>query len=319
MSTSAPAPRYRQIAAELRRRIESGELAPGMRVPSTRAIVDEWGVAMATATRVLTELRHQGLVRAVPGVGTVVDGGRRPARAAPAPRRHGAADVGLSAERIVAAGVAIADAEGLGAVSMRRVASDLDVATMSLYRHVEDKDGLLLQMLDAVFREVRPPVDPPAGWRQRVEIAARLLWDGCRRHPWLASAMSITRPQALAGGLPLSEFLFTALDEIGLDHATTFTAYITLVNYVRGMALNLEMEAEAEADTGVDSEEWLRAQEPALRALAEGDRFPVFTRYVSTEYDFDLDGLFEFGLGRMLDGLAGLRAVRPADAPGPSA
>src|SRR5215469_13876321 len=102
MSTSAPAPRYREIAAELRRRIESGELAPGMRVPSTRAIVDEWGVAMATATRVLTELRHEGLVRAVPGVGTVVDRGRRPARPAPVPRRPGAADVGLSAERIVA-------------------------------------------------------------------------------------------------------------------------------------------------------------------------------------------------------------------------
>ena len=319
MSTSAPKPRYREIAGELRRRIESGELAPGMRVPSTRAIVDEWGVAMATATRVLTELRHEGLVRAVPGVGTVVDGARRPARPGPAPRRHGGADPGLSAERIVTAGVAIADAEGLGALSMRRVASELDVATMSLYRHVEDKDGLLLQMLDAVFREVRPPADPPAGWRPRVEIAARLLWGGCRRHPWLASAMSITRPQALAGGLPLSEFLLTALDELRLDHETTFTAYITLVNYVRGMALNLEMEAEAEAATGVDSEEWLRTQEPALRALIEGDRFPVFTRYVSTEYDFDLDALFEFGLGRMLDGLAGLGAVRPAGAPGPSA
>src|SRR5215469_10913008 len=158
MSTSAPSwsgtPRYQQIAAELRRQIELGELPPGARVPSTRAIVDEWGVAMATATKVLTELRHEGLVRAVPGVGTVVDGGRRPPRPGPAPRRHGVAEPGLSAERIVAAGVAIADAEGLGAVSMRRVANELDVATMSLYRHVQDKDGLLLHMLDAVFRDV---------------------------------------------------------------------------------------------------------------------------------------------------------------------
>src|SRR5215468_11839613 len=92
MSTSAPGrpdgSRYRQIAAELERRIESGELTPGMRVPSTRAIVDEWGVAMATATKVLTELRHQGLVRAVPGVGTLVEGDRRAARGAPAPRRR---------------------------------------------------------------------------------------------------------------------------------------------------------------------------------------------------------------------------------------
>ena len=318
MSTSAPVsaatPRYREIAAELRRQIEAGELTPGMRVPSTRAIVDRWGVAMATATKVLTELRHQGLVRAVPGVGTVVEGDRRPTRGMPAPRRPSSSEGGLTTERIVAAGVAIADAEGLSAVSMRRVASEIGVATMSLYRHVDDKDDLLLQMMDSVFRDWRLPEDPPAGWRPRVEIAARLFWDSCRRHPWLASAMSITRPQPLAGGLPLTEFLLAALDELGFDHQTTFTAYVTLVSFVRGTALNLEMEAEAEAASGVDSEEWLHAQEPRLRAIVEAGRFPVFTRYVSQDYDFSLDELFEFGLSRMLDGLAALHADRPTEA-----
>jgi len=275
-------------------------------VPSTRAIVDEWGVAMATATKVLTELRHQGLVRAVPGVGTVVEGDRRGTRAAPPPRRHSSLERGLRSDRIVAAAIAIADAEGLSAVSMRRVANEVGVATMSLYRHVEDKDGLLLQMMDTVFRSWRLPPDPPAGWRPRVEIVARMIWDACRQHPWLASAMSITRPQASAGGLPVSEFLLAALDGLGLDHQATFTAYITLVNYVRGTAMNLELEAEAEAATGVDNEEWLDAQEPKMRAIIDADVFPVFTRYVSQDYDFSLDQLFEFGLARMLDGLAAL-------------
>jgi len=310
MSTSAPSssgtPRYQQIAAELRRQIEAGEFPPGARVPSTRAIVDEWGVAMATATKVLTELRQQGLVRAVPGVGTVVEGDRRGTRAAPSPRRHSTLERGLTSDRIVAAAIAIADTEGLGAVSMRRVANEVGVATMSLYRHVEDKDGLLLQMMDTVFRSWQLPPDPPAGWRPRVEIVARMIWDACRQHPWLASAMSITRPQALAGGLPVSEFLLAALDGLGLDHQTTFTAYITLVNYVRGTAVNLELEAEAEAATGVDNEEWLDAQEPKMRAIIDADVFPTFTRYVSQDYDFSLDQLFEFGLARMLDGLAAL-------------
>ena len=317
MSTSAPSwsgtPRYQQIAAELRRQIELGELPPGARVPSTRAIVDEWGVAMATATKVLTELRHQGLVRAVPGVGTVVEGDRRGTRAAPSPRRHSSLERGLTSDRIVAAAIAIADAEGLGAVSMRRVANEVGVATMSLYRHVEDKDGLLLQMMDTVFRSWRLPPDPPAGWRPRVEIVARMIWDACRQHPWLASAMSITRPQASAGGLPVSEFLLAALDGLGLDHQATFTAYITLVNYVRGTAMNLELEAEAEAATGVDNEEWLDAQEPKMRAIIDADVFPVFTRYVSQDYDFSLDQLFEFGLARMLDGLAALVGGSQAD------
>jgi AcrR family transcriptional regulator len=314
MSTSAPgrdgpAP-YRQIASELRRRIEAGELAPGARVPSTRAIVDEWGVAMATATKVLTELRHQGLVRAVPGVGTVVEADRPGLRAAPPPRRQRAPEGGLTSDRIVAAAIAIADAEGLAAVSMRRVASELGVAPMSLYRHVEDKDGLLLQMMDTLLRSWRLPEDPPPGWRPRVEMVARMIWDACRQHPWLASAMSITRPQASAGGLPVNEFLLAALDELCLDQQTTFTAYIALVNYVRGTAVNLEQEAEAEAASGVGSEEWLDAQEPRMRAIIDPVAFPIFARYVSQPYDFDLDQLFEFGLGRLLDGLAALEGER---------
>jgi AcrR family transcriptional regulator len=312
MSTSAPgqggpAP-YQQIAAELRRRIEAGELVPGARVPSTRAIVDEWGVAMATATKVLTELRHQGLVRAVPGVGTVVEGDRPATRPVPSPRRQRVPEGGLTSDRIVAAGIAVADAEGLGAVSMRRVATEVGVAPMSLYRHVEDKDDLLLQMMDAVFRSWRPPADPPPGWRPRVEIVARRIWDACRQHPWLASAMSITRPRASPGGLPVNEFLLAALDDLHLDHQTTFTAFITLVNYVRGTAVNLELEAEAEATSGVDSEEWLDAQEPRMRAIIDPDAYPVFNRYVSRPYDFDLNQLFEFGLGRLLDGLAAFEA-----------
>jgi AcrR family transcriptional regulator len=189
---------------------------------------------------------------------------------------------------------------------MRRVANEIGVATMSLYRHVEDKEDLLLQMMDAVFEGWDLPSDPPAGWRARLELAARAFWDACRRHPWLASAMSITRPQALASALPFSEFLLATLDELGLDHQTTFTAYITLISYPRGVALNLEMEAEAQAATGVDNEEWMDAQEPTLRALVESGRFPVFERYVSREYDFSLDELFEFGLQRILDGLAAL-------------
>src|SRR5262249_38980181 len=235
----------------------------------------------------------------------------RPTRAASPPRRQSRSEGGLTSERIVAAGVAIADAEGLGAVSMRRVASEIGVATMSLYRHGGDKDDLVLHMLDRVFRGRQPPAHPPAGWRPRVEIAARLVWDAFRRHPWLASTMSITRPQALAGGLPLSEFLLATLDELGLDHQTTFTAYIALFSFVRGIAMNLEMEAEAEAVSGVDSEEWLHAQEPRLRAIVDAGNFPVFLRHVSQDYDFSLDELFEFGLSRMVDGLAALLDERP--------
>ena len=69
-------PPYAQIAAELRDQINNGTLAPGDRVPSTREITQRWGVAMATATKALAALRQEGIVRPVPGVGTVVGGAR---------------------------------------------------------------------------------------------------------------------------------------------------------------------------------------------------------------------------------------------------
>jgi DNA-binding transcriptional regulator YhcF (GntR family) len=315
MTGSERAP-YARIAAELRARIEAGELGPGDRVPSTREITRRWGVAMATATKVLTALRQEGLVRATPGAGTVV-AERAPAspttsRAASAgartTRRRPLPEPTLELERIVAAGVGIADAEGLASLSMRRIAADIGVATMSLYRHIADKDDLLLRMMEAVFEDADLGPDPASDWRARIERAARCLWTVFRRHPWLAAVMSATRPQLIVTGMAYTETVLAALAEAGLDPSTCLTAHITLFNYMRGVGVNLEMEAEAEASSGMSSEEWLATQEPALRRVVGRGRFPAFERAVSTGYDFDLDALFEFGLQRLLDGIAILAA-----------
>jgi AcrR family transcriptional regulator len=309
-------PPYAQIAAELRDQIEKGTLAPGDRVPSTREITQRWGVAMATATKALAALRQEGIVRPIPGVGTVV-GGRRPAPARPlalappaaapglaAARRRGAADPRLESGRIVAAAMAVADAEGLAGLSMRRVATEVGVATMSLYRHVADKDDLLLKMMDAAFGECRFPADPPEGWRDRLELAARTLWAMFQRHPWLAPALSVTRPQPIARGIVCAEWVLGALDGHGLDPSAMLTIYLTLVNYVRGTAVNLELEADAEAASGLNSEEWLDTQGSALWSIVAAGHFPVFDRVTATDYAFNLPNLFEFGLQRLLDGLA---------------
>ena len=318
-------PPYRRIAAELRGQIERGELTAGQRIPSTREITGRWGVAMATATKVLAALRQDGLVHPVPGVGTVVsDGpvaaGQPPAAdRAPASRSAGprpAADRGPGdAERIVAAAITVADAEGLAALSMRRVATELGAAPMSLYRHVTDKDDLVLQMMNTVFARGRLP-DPPEGWRPQLDLAARTLWAMFREHPWLASALSLTRPQALPAALPYTEWVLTALDGHGLDLDTMFTTYLTLINYVRGIAVNLESEAEAEAVTGLNSEEWLETQESQLDSILSPGQFPMFERLVTEEYDFSLDRIFEFGLQRLLDGLATLINEPAVLAPG---
>jgi DNA-binding transcriptional regulator YhcF (GntR family)/AcrR family transcriptional regulator len=323
-------PPYARIAAEVRHRIETGELGPGSRVPSTREITARWGVAMATATKALAALRDQGLVRAVPGVGTVVaEGataapgardsapGRRPARtpstrtpSARAPSTRAAADSAAGGPareilaRIVAAAIEVADAEGLAGVSMRRVATEIGVATMTLYRHVADKDDLVVQMIDAVFGQWQLPADPPEGWRERLEVAARTLWSMFCRHPWLAPAMSVTRPQPAPAAIPYTEWVLAALDGHGLDLATRLTAHITLFGYVRGTAVNIELEAEAEATSGLGNDEWMDAQGPALRSIVASGNFPQLEQVFAADYDFNLDALFEFGLQRLLDGLA---------------
>ena len=124
-------------------------------------------------------------------------------------------------------------------------------------------------------------------------------------HPWLASALSLTRPQALPAALPYTEWVLTALAGHGLDLDAMFTAYLTLINYVRGIAVNLESEAEAEAVCGLNSEEWLDTQTTASR-VAPGS--PDGRKMIGRVPNFSLDPVFEFGLQRLLDGLATLIA-----------
>ena len=290
-------PPYQQIVDVIRERITSGQLAPGTRVPSTRQIVAEWGVAMATASKVLTTLAAEGLVQARPGYGTVV--------ASAAPTRE------LTRSDIVRTAVRIADAEGFDALSMRRVAAELGSGVMSLYRHVRGKEELELLMRDAVFAERPLPPTAPPGWRARLELSGRTLWDLYRRHPWLAQTASLTRPSAGPHQLPYSEWNLAALSETGLDDETIFLLHLSLFGFVHGLGASLETEAREEAVTGVTLHEWLLARESETRALMTTGAFPNSARvFLGTEVAFDLDRLLEFGLQRFLDGVDRLLVER---------
>jgi hypothetical protein len=95
------------------------------------------------------------------------------------------------------------------------------------------------------------------------------------------------------------------LSGAGLDALTAFTTHLTLFTFVRGTAVNLELEADAEAASGQTSDEWMTEQEPTLHALVADGRHPHFARVLrDMEFDLDLDELFEFGLQRLLDGIA---------------
>ncbi|MEU8685404.1 GntR family transcriptional regulator [Streptomyces sp. NPDC048611] len=306
MEQSAAPPPYRRIVEEIRSRIDSGTLAPGDRVPSTRRITREWGVAMATATKVLTTLRQEGVVRAVPGVGTVVAAPQPQRTARPGPareRRPRETDSGLSRERVVRAGLRIADAEGLRALSMRRVAAEFGVSSMALYRHVANKDALVVLMADAAFHDIVLPDPAPDGWRARMEAGARLQWQLYQRHPWLAHYLSITRPQPMPRAMALIEWTMARV--AGVDPVTLLHMAVTLLNHVRATAAGFEDDLEAEQETGMDQRQWMASMEPVFEGILTSGSYPMYGGI--SEHDEDvvtLTSLFEFGLGRLLDGMA---------------
>ncbi|MGW7250308.1 TetR/AcrR family transcriptional regulator C-terminal domain-containing protein [Streptomyces decoyicus] len=315
MEQPAPPP-YRRIVDTIRRRIDTGELTPGDRVPSTRRITQEWGVAMATATKVLTTLRQEGLVRAVPGVGTVVaEPQRTPRGGAARERRPRETDSGLSRESVVRAGVKVADAEGLRALSMRRVAAEFGVSSMALYRHVAGKDELVLLMADAAFHDIELPEPAPDGWRERMAAGARLQWELYRRHPWLAQYLSLTRPQPMPRAMALIEWTMARVR--GMDPVTLIHMALTLLGFVLSTAAGFEDDLEAEQETGMDQNQWMATMEPVFDGILTSGSYPMYAGVSGIDDDVvNLESLFEFGLDRLLDGMETLVEGRAAGAAG---
>ena len=288
---------YLRIAAELRDRIASGELRPGDHVPSIRRLAEDHGVAIATATRAMATLRDEGLVQARVGAGTVVSA-RVGARAVRSPA---AVQPPLGREQVLSAAIAIADAEGLDAVSMRRLAAELGAGSMTLYRYVDGKDDLVRQMADGVFGQGALPEPGPEGWRAKLELVSRLQWQLCKRHLWLPRAISFTRPLMMPNAVAHTGWTLRALEGLGLPPATMLQEAITLAAYVMTVAMTNAAEVEAGAESGLSFERWWMTQEHRTAELV--GRFPVLGQ-LSAQVAVDLDGLFEYGLQRHLDGFA---------------
>lgn len=314
-SATRPDPPYLRIAAEIRARIRSGDLRPGQRVPSIRQIAGRWGVATATATKVVTTLHEGGLVETKVGSGTVVSARPGPPteptpRRSPEPRAEGSRQA-LNREHLLRTAITIADTEGLDAVSMRRVAAELDVGPMSLYRHVANKEELVKQLADETFGELELPVPGPTGWRAKLELVSRQQWALCRKHLWLPKAVSFTRPSLAPNMMAHTEWTLRALEGLGLPMTTRMHEAITLHSLVLTVALSMSDEVEAERETGLTLARWLMAQRARADELFASGRFPLLAK-AHEETAPDLDGLFEYSLARHLDGFAALVREHPA-------
>ncbi|MFD1930014.1 TetR/AcrR family transcriptional regulator [Nonomuraea mangrovi] len=210
----------------------------------------------------------------------------------------------LSLDRIARAGAEIADAEGLAAVSMQRVAGLLDVTKMALYRYVPGKAELVALMVEAAIGEAPPLSGPGSGWRERLADWSRRLVTVFQRHPWLLDAMvgpRVPGPRELAW----MELAVGALDGSGLTGAERLDAVVLLAGHVRGIA----QQAQAAGPAGGPEAQFSGALGELMQAHAE--RYPaIAAALTSASRHGGHDQALEFGLQRILDGLGLLIAQR---------
>ncbi|MFE9335405.1 TetR/AcrR family transcriptional regulator [Streptomyces sp. NPDC007063] len=239
---------------------------------------------------------------------------------------------GLDARRIVAAAIAVADAEGLGALSMNRVAAEIGVSTMALYRHVAGKEDLLILMEDEAIGV--PVPGPPAedGWRAGMEHWARAYHAVLQRHRWIVR-IPIGTPPLSPHGVEWMEQALACLRETGLDAEQKLGVLITLSGYTRSNVALMADIAEASRRDGPGWQDAERRYWQLLRQLTGTGRFPAIremldsgevredsedagagaegaadgAEYVGNSAD---TGGFTFGLTAILDGVEALIAAR---------
>jgi AcrR family transcriptional regulator len=224
----------------------------------------------------------------------------------------------LSVDRIVLTAIEVADAEGLDALSMRRIAERLGVGTMSLYTHVPGKAELIDVMLDTAYGEVAWPEDVTGGWRARLELAARESWRLYKRHPWL-SQIGTGRPVLGPNAIARYDHELRALDGIGLTDIEMDSVVSLVAGHVHGAARAAMEAAQAVRRTGLTDEQWWGVSAPHLGMVLDASRYPTAARVGTAAGEaygaaYDLERGFEFGLQRILDGVAALVLTRAPEA-----
>ena len=210
-----------------------------------------------------------------------------------------------SRDQITEAAIRIADADGLDAASMRRIAADLGTGAMSLYRYVPSRDDLLDLMIDRALLAADIPEHPSGDWRADLTLIAentRRMW---LRHPWLAG---LHRHRATFGPnrLRLLEFAFGALD-VGIPVDDMFVLLDMLNGYVERVVRG-EIEWTREMrQSGLTPERWMMESAPYVSGLLDTGRYPMLKRIVVDARfpHMTAEEQFRYGLDRVLDCIAG--------------
>ena len=202
----------------------------------------------------------------------------------------------LTRDRVLGAAIAIADERGVGAVTMRKVASRLGVEAMSLYNHVANKDDILDGMVDLVIAELDLPSDT-GSWREAMRRRAVSAREVFGRHPWVPLLMD-SRTTSGPARLRYADWVLGTLMEAGFSTLAAEQAFSLLDSYLYGFAIQ---QFNFSADSDASPEEMAEA----ILAFIPAEEYPYLhrmTNYAIREgYDAEAD--FAFGLEIILDGL----------------
>ncbi len=214
---------------------------------------------------------------------------------------------GLSVDAVIGAATRLADADGLDAVSMRRLAKALDVAAMTLYTYVPGKAELLDLMLDAAYAGMARRDTTGRPWRDRLTVVAEENKALFESHPW-AVAVSTIRPPLGPGAIAKYEHELSALDGLGLDDVDMDAALSYLLSFVQSSARAATDARVIQRDSAMNDEQWWAINAPLLTRVLDAGAYPTAVRVGAAAgaahgSAYDPDHAYEFGLQRVFDGL----------------
>jgi AcrR family transcriptional regulator len=203
----------------------------------------------------------------------------------------------LSRERVVRAAMALADAGGIDALTMRRLGDELGVEAMSLYRHVANKDDLIDGMTDAVFAEIELP-SGATDWRTAMRERAVSVRAALSRHPWATPLMQ-SRTSPGPATMRHHDTVIGTLRTAGFSVALTAHAFSALDSYIYGFA---QQQRSLPFETGEQTAELAEAILAQFPAEAYPHLAELTVQHV-LQPGYDYGDEFEFGLDLVLDGL----------------
>ncbi|TDD73823.1 TetR/AcrR family transcriptional regulator [Actinomadura rubrisoli] len=214
----------------------------------------------------------------------------------------------LSRGQIVSAALELLDAQGIDALSMRKLGTRLNAGATSMYTHVANKDELIELVVDKVYGEVEvPSADDPAGWRAAITRCARSMRATLLRHPWIVSVQGEVGVAYLGPNvMRQNEAILAVFEQGGFTLEAADRALNTVVAYVIGVSTSEAAWLTTLARSGKSEQEWAESLWPTAEKAARD--YPRLGKLYAAQRNQNMsatrDAEFDSGLECILDGLA---------------